>query len=47
MESNDAADLLLEIEQDRRMPVLNLLPSAKQLKIKRSAGLQPVDRGRR
>jgi hypothetical protein len=30
MASDDAVDLLLEIEQDRRIPVLNLLPAAKQ-----------------
>ena len=45
MESNDAADLLLEIPQERRMPVLNLLPSAKQLKIKRLLGYNPSTAG--
>ena len=34
MASDDAADLLLEIEQDRRLPMLNLLPAAKQRKIR-------------
>ena len=46
MASDDAADLLLEIEQERRLPVLNLLPPAKQRKIKGPARLQPLDRGR-
>ncbi len=45
MESNDAADLLLEIPQERRMPVLNLLPSPKQLKIKRLLGYNPSTAG--
>ncbi len=45
MESNDAADLLLEIEQDRRIPVLNLLPAATQLKIKRLLGYNPSTAG--
>ena len=45
MESDDAADLLLEIEQDRRLPVLNLLAAAKQLKIKRLLGYNPSTAG--
>ena len=45
MASDDAADLLLEIEQDRRIPVLNLLPAAKQLKIKRLLGYNPSTAG--
>lgn len=45
MESDDAADLLLEIEQDRRIPVLNLLTAAKQLKIKRLLGYNPSTAG--
>jgi CBS domain-containing protein len=45
MQSDDAADLLLEIEQDRRIPVLNLLPAAKQLKIKRLLGYNPSTAG--
>jgi Mg/Co/Ni transporter MgtE len=45
MESDDAADLLLEIEQDRRIPVLNLLPAATQLKIKRLLGYNPSTAG--
>ncbi len=27
MASDDAADLLLEFDQDRRLPILNLLPA--------------------
>jgi len=34
MASDDVADLLLEIEQDRRLPILNLMPVAKQRKIR-------------
>ena len=45
MESDDAADLFLEIEQDRRIPILNLLPAAKQLKIKRLLGYNPSTAG--
>jgi CBS domain-containing protein len=45
MASDDAADLLLGIEQDRRIPVLNLLPAAKQLKIKRLLGYNPSTAG--
>jgi hypothetical protein len=33
MAPDDAADLLLELEQDRRLPVLNLMPAAKQRKL--------------
>jgi CBS domain-containing protein len=45
MASDDAADLLLEIEQDRRLPVLNLLPPAKQRKIKGLLGYNPSTAG--
>ena len=45
MGSDDAADLLLEIEQDRRIPVLNLLPAPKQLKLKRLLGYNPSTAG--
>ena len=45
MESDDAADLLLEIPQERRVPVLNLLPPRKQLKIKRLLGYNPSTAG--
>jgi CBS domain-containing protein len=45
MASDDAADLLLEIDQPRRLPVLNLLPPAKQLKIRRLLGHNPSTAG--
>ena len=45
MASDDAADLLLEIEQDRRLPILNLLPTAKQRKIKGLLGYNPSTAG--
>jgi CBS domain-containing protein len=45
MASDDAADLLLELDQDRRLPVLNLLPIAKQRKIKQLLGYNPSTAG--
>ncbi len=45
MASDDAADLLLEIEQDRRLPVLELLPAAKQRKIRALLGHNPSTAG--
>jgi CBS domain-containing protein/sporulation protein YlmC with PRC-barrel domain len=45
MASDDAADLLLEIEQERRLPVLNLMPAAKQRKIKGLLGYNPSTAG--
>ncbi len=45
MASDDAADLLIEIDQDRRIPVLNLLPAQKQVKIKRLLGYNPSTAG--
>jgi CBS domain-containing protein len=45
MASDDAADLLLEIEQERRLPVLNLLPSAKQHKVRGLLGHNPSTAG--
>lgn len=45
MASDDAADLLLELEQDRRLPVLNLLPLAKQRKVKSLLGHNPSTAG--
>ncbi len=45
METDDAADLLLELEQDRRLPILNLLPAAKQRKIKTVLGYNPSTAG--
>src|SRR3984885_3661055 len=32
MESDDAADLLMELDQERRLPILNLLPAPRQAK---------------
>lgn len=45
MASDDAADLLLEIDQDRRLPILNLLPPAKQRKIRGLLGHNPSTAG--
>ena len=45
MASDDAADLLLEIKQERRRPVLDLLPYAKQRKIKGLLGYNPSTAG--
>jgi CBS domain-containing protein len=45
MASDDAADLLLEMEQDRRLPVLNLMPAGKQSKIKALLGHNPSTAG--
>jgi CBS domain-containing protein len=45
MASNDAADLLLEIKQERRLPVLDLMPLGKQRKIKGLLGYNPSTAG--
>ena len=45
MESDDGADLLMELDQDRRLPVLNLMPAAKRLKIRRLLGYNPQTAG--
>jgi CBS domain-containing protein len=45
MASDDAADLLLEIKQERRLPVLDMLPLAKQRKIKGLLGYNPSTAG--
>jgi CBS domain-containing protein/sporulation protein YlmC with PRC-barrel domain len=45
MASDDAADLLLEIDQERRLPILNLLPAAKQRKIRSLLGHNPSTAG--
>jgi CBS domain-containing protein len=45
MASDDAADLLLEIDQDRRLPVLELMPAAKQRKIRDLLGYNPGTAG--
>jgi CBS domain-containing protein len=45
MASDDAADLLLEIEQDRRLPILNLLPGNRQAKLRALLGHNPATAG--
>jgi CBS domain-containing protein/sporulation protein YlmC with PRC-barrel domain len=45
MASDDAADLLLELEQERRLPVLNLMPPAAQAKVRRLLGYNPSTAG--
>jgi CBS domain-containing protein len=45
MASDDAADLLLEMPQERRLPILGLLPPAKQRKIRSVLGYNPETAG--
>ena len=45
MEADDAADLLLELDQDRRLPVLNLLPPGRQRKLRSLLGHNPSTAG--
>jgi CBS domain-containing protein len=45
MASDDAADLLLELEQERRLPILNLMPAAAQAKVRRLLGHNPSTAG--
>jgi CBS domain-containing protein/sporulation protein YlmC with PRC-barrel domain len=45
MASDDAADLLLQLEQDRRLPILSLLPAAKQRKLRTLLGHNPSTAG--
>jgi CBS domain-containing protein/sporulation protein YlmC with PRC-barrel domain len=45
MASDDAADLLMELDQDRRMPILELLPAAKQRKLRGLLGHNPSTAG--
>jgi len=45
MQSDDAADLLLEIDQDRRLPILGLMPLSKQVKIRSLLGHNPSTAG--
>jgi Mg/Co/Ni transporter MgtE len=45
MEPDDAADLLMSLDQDRRLPVLNLLPPGKQRKIRGLLGHNPQTAG--
>jgi CBS domain-containing protein/sporulation protein YlmC with PRC-barrel domain len=45
MASDDVADLLLELDQDRRLPVLGLLPPGQQGKVKALLGHNPSTAG--
>ncbi|MGI8558908.1 MAG: magnesium transporter MgtE N-terminal domain-containing protein [Solirubrobacteraceae bacterium] len=45
MASDDAADLLLEFEQDRRQPVLALMPPERQRKLRKLLGYNPSTAG--
>jgi CBS domain-containing protein/sporulation protein YlmC with PRC-barrel domain len=45
MASDDAADALLELEQDRRLPILNLMPPAQQHKVRALLGHNPSTAG--
>jgi CBS domain-containing protein/sporulation protein YlmC with PRC-barrel domain len=45
MEPDDAADLLLELDQDRRLPILNLMPAVTQRKIRTLLGYNPSTAG--
>jgi CBS domain-containing protein len=45
MESDDAADLLLELDQERRLPILELLPPREQRKIRSLLGHNPSTAG--
>jgi len=45
MASDDAADLLMELDQERRLPILGLMPPAKQAKVRRLLGHNPQTAG--
>jgi Mg/Co/Ni transporter MgtE len=45
MEPDDSADLLMELDQERRLPILNLLAPAKQAKIRLLLGHNPQTAG--
>jgi len=45
MAPDDAADLINEIEQERRLPILSLLPPARQSKIRTLLGYNPATAG--
>jgi CBS domain-containing protein len=45
MAPDDAADLLVELDQDRRLPVLGLLPAAQQRKIRALLNYNPETAG--
>jgi hypothetical protein len=45
MAADDAADLIMELEQERRMPVLDLLPSPQQRKVRSLLSYNPETAG--
>ncbi len=45
MASDDAADLLLELDQERRLPILNRMPSAQQSKLRSLLSHNPSTAG--
>jgi CBS domain-containing protein/sporulation protein YlmC with PRC-barrel domain len=45
MASDDAADLLLELDQDRRLPTLNLMSPPEQAKVRALLGYNPATAG--
>jgi CBS domain-containing protein len=45
MAPDDAADLINEIDQERRLPILSLLPPAKQSKVRTLLGYNPATAG--
>jgi hypothetical protein len=45
MAADDAADLIVELDQDRRLPVLNLLPDAQQRKVRSLLSYNPETAG--
>ncbi len=45
MRPDDAADLLTELDQERRLPILQLLPSATQAKLRALLGFHPGTAG--
>ncbi|MGH2884239.1 MAG: magnesium transporter MgtE N-terminal domain-containing protein, partial [Solirubrobacteraceae bacterium] len=45
MASDDAADLLLELDQERRLPILEAMPSAEQAKLRSLLSHNPSTAG--
>jgi Mg/Co/Ni transporter MgtE len=45
MASDDAADLLFELDQERRLPILNLMPAREQRKLRALLGHNPETAG--
>ncbi len=45
MAADDAADLLFELDQERRLPILNLMPAAPQRKLRSLLGHNPETAG--